>query len=191
MSLFQKLNGFNNPITAGRRACGTCIMIIGLIMCVPSIIGFFAASSIYNRSEVFDQSQTITILNVGGNITITANGIFNAGNDYDINLHITAEGPHSDAETGSIVTSVSCSDLSISVVLSRTSFNYTASDSDKTEQTTVRTTTIASVEFYFEITGITDVTVLTCRVSINENPNRSLVNLTDPNICAAMSTVAG
>lgn len=184
MGIFQKLSGFNNPITGARRTCGCCIMVVGLIMLIPSIIGLIWSNNIYYNSEVTYTKNldpyTITNPSVGDDHTFTATDVFTQSNNYDIKLFATAVGPAVVNGDGQFTVTVSITGfLTVSdQTLTDSGFNSTSkgSDSDKLEFEEDLTQNYASVDFLFEITSLNNVSSISFQLEIFENPKRQLVN---------------
>ena len=61
-----------------RRCVGTVIIIIGLVMCIPSIALFLFADSLWRTGG---QGVTLTPTKTTGTLEIA--GVFKQGNDYD------------------------------------------------------------------------------------------------------------
>ncbi len=182
MGIFSKISGFGNPITAGRRTCGTCLVVIGLIMLIPSIIGWVWAGSIYNGAEIdFANTATTTSPGVDDTLTVTANNLFRAGNNYDVKYEITAVGPFTLEQTGQFSVLVSCSGLDTAIQdlrVSDSSFNETVTRTSSTiERENDFSTDVASVDFTFTIESLNNVTSMTMKVRVFENPKRTLVRV--------------
>ncbi len=176
MSFLKKLSGFGNPISGIRRTIGSCVLIIGLIMCIPSIAGYFLANSIYESSNVYDQEKAIYPFAINASITFDEiDGIMTAGNNYDVRITLEAVGPASDIKDGSISVFSECNELSFSRTIQLVNFNGTMSTSYKNEMQQDRTTNVDPV---FNITVLTfnNVTSASIRLRIYENPNRPLIS---------------
>ncbi|MHA1718975.1 MAG: hypothetical protein ACTSXK_05565 [Promethearchaeota archaeon] len=179
MSLLKNISGFGNPITRSRRLCGGCIMLIGLILCIPSIAGLIIANNIYEKSYVPNSpgSQEFSPLAVNSTLDFDANGIMKAGNNYDIKILITVVGPNSDNQTGQISVKMTVTgDYSKVETASRTSFNGTVKFSYDKWALEEDLTQDKNLHFNFVITNLNDVSSASVEVRIYENPNRFLVN---------------
>ncbi|MHA1646405.1 MAG: hypothetical protein ACTSVU_02855 [Promethearchaeota archaeon] len=175
MSFLSKLNGFRNPITGARRAIGTCIIIIGLIMCIPSVFLFFQAGALYEKSNVYDQSAQFSTLQIDENQTIVVTGIMKTGNNYDIKIYVTAFRPENHTALGGFSLTYSDTALSISGNFASSSVNGTYSSSHKEVMETDFTSDVDTT-FTFKITSMNDLSSLSVRVKVYENPNRFWVD---------------
>ncbi len=179
MSLLRSISGFGNPITRSRRFCGGCIVLIGLILCIPSIAGLIIANNIYENSYVSDSPGSLAFspLAVNSTVELDASGIMKAGNNYDIKISIRAEGPQSDNQTGQItVNMVITGDYSKVETKARSNFNGTALMSFEKWILEEDLTVNKDMHFNFTIISVNDVSGAIVEVRIYENPNRFLVN---------------
>jgi hypothetical protein len=155
---------------------GCCVIVIGLILAVPSILGLVISNRIYESAAVYNESQNMTPILVGTTVTFTPIGHMKAGNDYDIVISGSFVGPQTEILSGAIAISVTPTGVILpDTTLSASSFNETAYDSIKLE---ITADIVADINptFVCQITSLIDVTSVQISVKIYENPNRSLVN---------------
>ncbi len=176
MSFFRNLSGFGHPISAARRMIGCCVILIGLILAIPSVIGLVIANRIYENAVVYNESQNMTPIFVGTTVTFTPTGIMKAGNNYDIVISGSFVGPDSDVQSGAIAILVTPTGVTLpDTELSANSFNGTAFDSIKLELLADISADV-NPTIVFQLTSFTDVTSVQITVKIYENPNRPVVN---------------
>jgi hypothetical protein len=170
----------NNPITRGRRILGGIIVLIGIIMIIPSIVGFVWANNIYEGSYKDGKTASITsTTQVSDVIVLDVTGVLKSGNNYDIVVKATGiQGPQTQAETGLLT--VSCV---ITNGVSQTGAKSTGKFNESYGSMTLINMEIKNPieadkdpKFTFTITAIADITSATLEIRIYENPNRALVN---------------
>lgn len=177
MSFIKKFSGFGNPISGIRRTVGTCVLIIGLIMCIPSIAGMVLANSIYEKSNVYESEQSFFPFEVNSTLVFDdMDGYMKAGNNYDIRVYLEAVGPNSDTRDGRITVFSECTQLSFSRNLALSNFNGTSSTMHLNEMEQDRTTDLNPI-YNFTVLAFNNVSSASIRIKIYENPNRPLVSL--------------
>ena len=176
MSWISNMSGLGKTVTAGRRCIGTVVIIIGVILCIPSILGFAYASNKYDEAKIGEFPGTATP-NVGGSATINIPDMMKAGHNYDIVVSMSAVGPYTNERTGQItVSAVISGDISRSAVLSASGFNSTTSRS-QTFELEDNLAADSEITIVFNITSINNVSSVTVEVKLYEDPNRWLIGL--------------
>jgi len=180
MGLLQNISGFSNPITGARRMIGSCLMIIGLILCIPSIILSVSANSLSEKSFHAEESSNFSAVTEGTTLVIPVNGHLKAGHNYDIKVSIlNIQGPMTEAKTGQFSVSLNVTgDLTHTATANTGAFNESTSLSFGTWEMEENRATDADLTFTFTITAMNNVTgIPTVRIRVYQDPNRFWVNL--------------
>lgn len=169
-----------NPVTSARRVIGCVVVLVGLILCIPSIAGFFIANGIYERSYIGGSDDTVMTSPFNGQVfTININGKLKAGHNYDIVVKINSiQGPNTMAQTGLLSMSLSVTGgLSHSDTVTTGNFNETTAISFNKWEITDNLVADVDLTFTLTITALTDVTSGQIEIRIYQDPARFWVNL--------------
>lgn len=162
-----------------RRCVGTVIIIIGLVMCIPSIALFLFADSLYGE-PVGQGSLTLTPTKTTGTLEIV--GVFKQGNDYDLRIKHVAYAANVD-ELGNLTLEMTYNKSGSGLAkfddgwypITKLGLNESHTASDVYEFDT-KFAEDASLVLFFNLTVADNIRDVQITYSVYANPNRPLIN---------------